>query len=1608
MSMQVPNRMRNVLSVLILLALALPLGAASFHSPVSITTPNSTAFYPVQRLYQGPGTGYEATPPHDAIAGSNQTWVTDQPNGGSSDYYANGKPAPVLVIDLGADRYLTEISTWGYASTNTNGVRTFNLRFATAAEGSGGFGSSIPAQTGFTANLSATARHSHPLAPVIARYVEFTATDNWRGQAPYSGGDRVGLGEIAFEITGGLPDARMEAPVALGLDLDGTLQSFVVDLHNAGTTQNLVVSSAAFTGAQAAAFTVSQTPAPIPPGETGALHFSFNPAGLAGTISATLQIASNDPATPVTSIALSGYLHDPKLAVAATLDFGVVAPSSAVKSLTLPLGNAGIGKTLTFGTATLGGADAARFKILSQPGSILPAGTGQMGISFTPPAVQREYSATLTLSSNDAASPVTIINLKARCATIDPAPVLRINEFAASNSNGLEDGDGNRPDWIEIFNAGTSPVDLLGWHLTDKADNRTKWTFPSKILEAGQYLVVFASGQAVSDYVDGQGNLHTNFSLSAGGEYLGLIKPNGVTIVSEFHPEFPAQFSDVSYGKPQSASATSNVIAGATPSMLVPADGSLALTWTQAGFTPGAGWFAGTGQGIGYDTSTGYLPYITADVKARLCTTPKPGIYIRLPFTIADTTAITALTLPIRYDDGFVAYLNGQQIAARNAPATPLWNSSAIGSPSPEPAEETIDVSAYLGALRNGNNVLAIHGMNLSAGEEDFLIAPELRATMNVAATGAAGYLTAPTPGAANTGTFSPGPVITEVTAEPVQPVVGQPTVITANITPRAGPVNTARLTYRVMYEAEVTLNMVDNGSGDDELAGDGIFTATIPGSAHAAGNMLRWFVYAADSNSFNSRAPENLDRTGDGQSAEYFGTMIPDPAVSSTLPLFHWFTLDTAASHTRSGARASVFFNGRFYDNIFVRQRGGATNGSISQKFDFNKGEPLYIDDSMPAVGEINMNGNGSDGTYVRQPLAFETYRNAGNAACNSSLWQMRVNNAADRVGVFVEQVDEEFLERNGYDPEGDLYKMVSRTDLNPGLSDVLNGNEKKTGDPTDISSLAGLVNGLNLPTSDARRRFVIDHLDLPQITNYLALRSMTQDADDVRKNFYVYQDARGDQRWRIFPWDKDWTFGVTGDGGTWLPHPFFGDEEHTKQNANQWNLLYDVIFEETTTQRLYLRRLRTLMDTVLPAPTLENRAAALIAPASPPLSSNVSSINNYLASRRSVLLNNYASLIPAAQPAAPAVMITAVDYNPASRNQDHEYIQLTNSEATEIDVSGWTLSGGVDFTFAQGTVIERGGSLFVSPDTLAFRQRLVSPTGNEERLVAGPYDGHLSNFGESLVLRNTAGAVVSTFQTPYSPSPAQLYLVITEVMYHPEPDGDAEFIELKNISDSVTLDLTGVRFSDGINFDFRAGTTLGPGARMLVEKNAASFHAAYGQGIAVAGEYAPSSLNNEGETIELDDADGSTIFKFTYGDAEPWPIAANGGGLSLHYIAGDSDFASSWFAFTADPGTVQEDSDRDGQSDRIERLAGSDPADPASRFRILESTLVPTGSFSGSFSAAAGHRYRIEQSGDLKTWVPAGADIIPDASGPCSFSVTMPAGQTGRFYRVAALAMP
>jgi len=325
------------------------------------------------------------------------------------------------------------------------------------------------------------------------------------------------------------------------------------------------------------------------------------------------------------------------------------------------------------------------------------------------------------------------------------------------------------------------------------------------------------------------------------------------------------------------------------------------------------------------------------------------------------------------------------------------------------------------------------------------------------------------------------------------------------------------------------------------------------------------------------------------------------------------------------------------------------------------------------------------------------------------------------------------------------------------------------------------------------------------------------------------------------------------------------------------------------------------------------------------------------------------YGGTLAATNAVQPVIDFGAIEVSPASGNQDTEFIQLLNHNTIAVDISDWRLTGGVEHTFVSGTVLPPNGALYVCPSSAAFRARTVSPKGGEGLFVQGGYQGHLSSLGETLTLIDASGATNNTTSYPGQPSDAQRYLVVSELMYHPAGDGLAEFIELLNISSSVTLDLTDVRFTQGVEFNFTGSaiTSLPPGGRVLVVRDLAAFKAVYGPNRPVAGVFTNGTvLSNGGERIKLEDADNQTILEFTYDDAPPWPAAADGSGYSLTLIAPETNpdpaVAMNWRSsaflggspgwtdvvpFPADP---LGDANGNGERDLIDYALGNDLGKP------------------------------------------------------------------------------
>lgn len=330
------------------------------------------------------------------------------------------------------------------------------------------------------------------------------------------------------------------------------------------------------------------------------------------------------------------------------------------------------------------------------------------------------------------------------------ASMLRITEFVASNDNSLLDYDGASSDWLEIYNSGGDTVNLGGLHLTDNAANKIKWTFPSNVLlPGGGYLVVFASSK---NTVKPNGELHTNFALSAGGEYLGLISADGATVIDQYWPQFPSQLEDISYGRAMNvAGASTTLIASnATAKAWVPTSSVYDATWTAVGFNDSV--FPINGQtGIGYENNPGDAVNFVNEIKT---TVPSgtSSVYVRMTFNLASLAGIDQLVLRMKYDDGFEAFINGVEVAEANTPETVQWNSQASATHDDSAAKvfQDFDVSSVISQLHVGTNVLAIHGLNVATGS-DMLILPELVAkTASIVVPDQFGYFNVPTPGYGN------------------------------------------------------------------------------------------------------------------------------------------------------------------------------------------------------------------------------------------------------------------------------------------------------------------------------------------------------------------------------------------------------------------------------------------------------------------------------------------------------------------------------------------------------------------------------------------------------------------------------------------------------------------------------------------------------------------------------------------------------------------------------------------------------------------------------------------------------------------------------------------
>lgn len=410
------------------------------------------------------------------------------------------------------------------------------------------------------------------------------------------------------------------------------------------------------------------------------------------------------------------------------------------------------------------------------------------------------------------------------------------------------------------------------------------------------------------------------------------------------------------------------------------------------------------------------------------------------------------------------------------------------------------------------------------------------------------------------------------------RPSPGAPVTIEVGLLPQTSPISSAQLTYRIMYGPETVIPM----QLDSESGGMSVYKATIPGGNTQAGQMIRWFVNAADTSGQTARHPPQPSSSKDPQ---YAGIVVSNPDFSSKLPVLEMFCEDPEATmRTEYTQGCSLLINGNFYDNLAVRRRGVTSLSWPKPKFKINargQGYVMKVADDLPYDwNEINFSGQwaepGGENTFFRETLIWDVFKKTGVETPISFQTAILLNGQYYGKFALIEELDNKRpLERWGYSGKGPMWKADSgefsnlRYDL---TSDIVEWHWQKelNENVSEDQLLIDLTRGLAGAAGTNRCTFLFDSVDLPQVINHMAAQTLILNQDRCTKNFNVYREPNSGQ-WIMLPWDVESGFSIDrGLGGEPAPDyctlaceqwnsPMYCDSEHPQDLAvsTPWGLI-------------------------------------------------------------------------------------------------------------------------------------------------------------------------------------------------------------------------------------------------------------------------------------------------------------------------------------------------------------------------------------------------------------------------------------------------------------------
>ncbi len=375
---------------------------------------------------------------------------------------------------------------------------------------------------------------------------------------------------------------------------------------------------------------------------------------------------------------------------------------------------------------------------------------------------------------------------------------------------------------------------------------------------------------------------------------------------------------------------------------------------------------------------------------------------------------------------------------------------------------------------------------------------------------------------------------------------------------------------------------MNDDGTGGDQLAGDDIFSATIPAALNTHRRMIRYRIGATDT-AANSHQVPYPDDPAPNFAYFVYGTMptwTASDRPGSTAPVTYDFSqmepvavyqlLTTRSEHEESqhipdatsssygGSdyrwKGALVYDGKVYDHIRFRARGGVWRYSMGKnmwKFDFNRGHRFAARDDFgkkykaewnklnfsALITQGNFGQRGEQGLF--EGAGFKNHNLAGSPAPLAHYVHFRIIESADETGadqfssdfqglyMAIEQLDGQFTEQHDL-PDGYLWKIEGNNNQNPPNNQ---GSYAESSLPNaDVDDfISAYRNGS--PTA----QWWHDHLDLPSYYNFRASATWVHDYDiHAGKNYFFFHNPETD-KWQVVNWDLDltWTTPYRSDPG-------------------------------------------------------------------------------------------------------------------------------------------------------------------------------------------------------------------------------------------------------------------------------------------------------------------------------------------------------------------------------------------------------------------------------------------------------------------------------------------